>query len=47
MRRDSRHSTAAKTQEVADFYGKLVFPSRTSHPEYADLVPKMMGQQVG
>lgn len=40
-------TAAAKTQEVADFYGQLVFPSRTSHPEYADLVPKTMGQQVG
>jgi SAM-dependent methyltransferase len=35
------------TREVADFYDKLVFPSRSSHPQYRDLLPGKSGERVG
>ncbi|HZM17544.1 MAG TPA: class I SAM-dependent methyltransferase [Candidatus Krumholzibacteria bacterium] len=39
---------AARTAaRVAEFYERLIFPSRRSHPEYAGLVAVQPGQRVG
>jgi SAM-dependent methyltransferase len=43
----SANASERTARAVADFYGDLVFPSRTSHPEYADLVPRQPGQRIG
>src|SRR5262245_14701012 len=40
-------SSRKRPQDVGDFYARLVFPSRTSHPEYAELVPERHGERIG
>ena len=35
------------SQDVAEFYDKLIFPSRGAHPAYADLVPREPGERIG
>lgn len=35
------------SREVADFYDRLGFPSRTSHPRYRTLLPARSGGRVG
>ena len=53
MSATNRHHTtrspggAPAARDVAAFYERLVFPSRSSHPEYAALVPQGTGQVVG
>lgn len=37
----------ATPHDVATFYEKLVFPSRTSHAAYAALVPQEPGERIG
>ena len=41
------HSRSATPGDVANFYEKLVFPSRTSHAAYAALVPQQPGERIG
>jgi ubiquinone/menaquinone biosynthesis C-methylase UbiE len=40
-------SVQREERDLADFYEKLAFPSRTSHPEYAALVAGLHGERIG
>ena len=42
-----RAGADSKARDVADFYERLVFPSRSSHPEYSHFVSHEAGERVG